>query len=91
MAPELFEVPMAQARELLADLSGRVGYRGERIIVTKHGKQVFALISIDDLRRLEKYEVLEAVNNRNQDELVSEEDILGEFGVKKETVTAAGI
>ncbi|MFE1325344.1 type II toxin-antitoxin system Phd/YefM family antitoxin [Streptomyces sp. NPDC058735] len=49
-----YEIPVTQARAELADLINRVVYAGERVVVTRHGKPLVALVSADDLRRLEE-------------------------------------
>ncbi|MGW0539061.1 type II toxin-antitoxin system Phd/YefM family antitoxin [Streptomyces griseoincarnatus] len=51
-----YEIPVTQARAELADLINRVVYGGERVVVTRHGKPLVALVSADDLRRLEETE-----------------------------------
>jgi len=48
------EVPVTQARAEFADLVNRVVYGGERIVVTRHGKAICALVSAADLERLER-------------------------------------
>ncbi|MEV6970021.1 type II toxin-antitoxin system Phd/YefM family antitoxin [Hamadaea sp. NPDC051192] len=47
------EVPVTQARAEFADLVNRVVYGGERVVVTRHGKPIVALVSAEDLDRLE--------------------------------------
>lgn len=47
------ELPVQAFRENLADHLERAAYRGERFVVTRNGKPRAALVSIDDLRRLE--------------------------------------
>jgi prevent-host-death family protein len=49
-----YEIPVTQARAELAELINRVVYGGERVVVTRHGKPLVALVSADDLRRLEE-------------------------------------
>lgn len=49
-----YEIPVTQARAELADLINRVVYGGERVVVTRHGKPLVALVSADDLARLEQ-------------------------------------
>ncbi|MBD9730285.1 type II toxin-antitoxin system Phd/YefM family antitoxin [Streptomyces sp. H28] len=51
-----YEIPVTQARAELADLTNRVVYGGERVVLTRHGKPLAALVSADDLRRLEELE-----------------------------------
>ncbi|MDQ1021299.1 type II toxin-antitoxin system Phd/YefM family antitoxin [Streptomyces afghaniensis] len=53
-----YEIPVTQARAELADLINRVVYGGERVVVTRHGKPLVALVSADDLRRLDESQEL---------------------------------
>ncbi|MEU8706936.1 type II toxin-antitoxin system Phd/YefM family antitoxin [Streptomyces sp. NPDC048565] len=48
-----YEIPVTQARAELAELINRVVYGGERVVVTRHGKPLVALVSAADLQRLE--------------------------------------
>lgn len=48
-----YEVPVTQARAEFADLVNRVAYGGERVVVTRHGKPIAALVPPSDLDRLE--------------------------------------
>jgi prevent-host-death family protein len=48
------EVPVTRARADLSDLVNRVAYGGERIALTRHGRPVAAIVSAEDLRRLEE-------------------------------------
>ncbi|MEV6960631.1 type II toxin-antitoxin system Phd/YefM family antitoxin [Streptomyces sp. NPDC051207] len=50
-----YEIPVTQARAELADLINRVVYGGERVVVTRHGKPLVALVSAADLDRLEEH------------------------------------
>ncbi|MER5895585.1 type II toxin-antitoxin system Phd/YefM family antitoxin [Streptomyces sp. NPDC001876] len=59
-----YEIPVTQARAELAELINRVVYGGERVVVTRHGKPLVALVSAADLQRLES------------DEAVAEEQIV---------------
>ena len=49
-------ISTSKAREFLADLITEVAFKGERVILTRHGKPVAALISADDLELFEKLE-----------------------------------
>ncbi|WP_328368891.1 type II toxin-antitoxin system Phd/YefM family antitoxin [Streptomyces sp. NBC_00457] len=51
-----YEIPVTQARAELADLINKVVYGGERVVVTRHGKPLVALVSAADLERLERLE-----------------------------------
>ncbi|WP_405392235.1 type II toxin-antitoxin system Phd/YefM family antitoxin [Streptomyces sp. NBC_01102] len=58
-----YEIPVTQARAELAELINRVVYGGERVVVTRHGQPLVALVSAADLQRLESDEV-EAVEEQ---------------------------
>lgn len=45
---------MTQARAELAELVSRVGYSGERIVLTRHGRALAALVPVEDLEALER-------------------------------------
>lgn len=47
-----------EAKTGLADILNRVAYRGERIIVERRGKPIAAVVSIEDLQRLEASEAV---------------------------------
>ena len=47
---------VTEAREQLAEITGRVRFAGERIVLQKHGKAVAALVSPSDLATLEALE-----------------------------------
>lgn len=51
-----YEIPVTQARAELADLINRVVYGNERVVVTRHGKPLVALVSAADLELLEAVE-----------------------------------
>ena len=40
-------IPVTEARPHLAELVARVEYRGERIVLTKHGRDVAMLVPIE--------------------------------------------
>ncbi|MET9150169.1 type II toxin-antitoxin system Phd/YefM family antitoxin [Streptomyces griseoflavus] len=63
-----YEIPVTQARAELADLINRVVYGGERVVVTRHGKPLVALVSADDLRRLEE---LQEPSERAEEQVIS--------------------
>ncbi|MEU6881084.1 type II toxin-antitoxin system Phd/YefM family antitoxin [Streptomyces sp. NPDC046712] len=60
-----YEIPVTQARAELADLINRVVYGNERVVVTRHGKPLVALVSAADLEKLE------AVQETVEDPVVS--------------------
>ena len=51
-----YEIPVTQARAEFADLVNRVVYGGERVVLTRHGKPLVALVPAADLDRLEDAE-----------------------------------
>ena len=60
-------LPISDAREQLADLGNRVALLGERVIIERRGKGLFALVSVEDLELLERLEDeidLEAIRAR---------------------------
>jgi prevent-host-death family protein len=50
------EVSVRTARQELAELINRAHYRGEHVIIMRHGKPVAALISIETLRAYQEAE-----------------------------------
>jgi prevent-host-death family protein len=47
-------VSTAEARQNLADLVNRVAYGKERIVLTRHGKEIAAIVPIEDLTLVQK-------------------------------------
>lgn len=47
---------VAEVREQLADMLNEVKYAKKRTVVTKHGRQVAAVVSVEDLQLLERIE-----------------------------------
>jgi len=45
---------VVELRQSLADVLNRAEYRGERIVIHRRGKDAAAIISIEDLRLLER-------------------------------------
>ena len=45
-------MPMTEARERLADVVIDVAFRNTRVILTRHGRPLAAVVSIEDLERL---------------------------------------
>lgn len=43
----------SQIKAQLSEFIGRVAYGRERVLVLRHGKPVAAMVSVEDLRRLE--------------------------------------
>jgi prevent-host-death family protein len=72
------EVPVTQARAELAELINRVVYGGERVVVTRHGKPLIALVSAADLRQLEEAET------------APEEQVISTISAVRPSVSATG-
>ena len=51
-------VTAKQLKESPAEVLGRVRYGNERVVITRHGKEVAAVVSIEDARLLERLEAL---------------------------------
>ncbi|MGK5695597.1 type II toxin-antitoxin system Phd/YefM family antitoxin [Streptomyces sp. URMC 128] len=76
-----YEIPVTQARAELADLINRVVYGGERVVVTRHGKPLVALVSADDLRRLDETQELAEP---------AEEQVISAVSTVREVASAPG-
>jgi len=50
------EFSFSDARSHLTDIANDVAYRGSRAVITRKGKKLFAIISIEDLETLEAIE-----------------------------------
>ena len=55
-------ITLSEARNNLAEAVNKVAYGGERVVLERHGKQVVAMISMEDLALFE--ELLEAHEDR---------------------------
>lgn len=51
--PKPTRVGTHEAKTRLSEYLNRVAYAGERVVVERHGKPLAALVSVDDLQRLE--------------------------------------
>jgi prevent-host-death family protein len=50
----MIRLPASQARDDFAEVLNRVAYKGDRIVLHRRGKDVAAVISIEDLKLLER-------------------------------------
>jgi prevent-host-death family protein len=50
------EISVGKAKENFSRLLNRVAFGNERIVVTSHGRKKVAIISLEDLQRLEQLE-----------------------------------
>jgi len=77
-------VPISEARDHLADLANRVSLRGERVVVGRRGKNLFALVPVEDVELLEQLEDrmdLETIRERLKEPTVSFERVKRELGL----------
>ena len=49
-------VSVSEARETFADLINRVAYRNERVLVTRRGRPIAAIVPIEQVEALERME-----------------------------------
>lgn len=59
------ELAVQDFRENLADHLERAAFKGERFVVTRNGKPRAALVSIEDLQRLEELDRAKAPKRRS--------------------------
>ncbi len=52
----MVRINSSEARQDFAEVINRAAYRGERIVLHRRGKDVAAIISLEDLRLLERLE-----------------------------------
>ena len=52
----MISISATDARANFQELINRAEYSGERIVIQRHGKDAVAIISLDDLKRLEAME-----------------------------------
>lgn len=76
-----YEIPVTRARAELAELINRVVYGSERVVVTRHGRPLVALVSAADLERLEALAApSEEPAEASEEEIVSTVSTLGSHG-----------
>lgn len=49
-------VSVSEARQDFAELVNRAAYRGERVLVSRRGRPIAAIVPIEDVEFLERYE-----------------------------------
>lgn len=52
--PPMKNVTTAEARKNLSELLSRAAYGGERFVVTRHGKELVAIVPVEDLNLLDR-------------------------------------
>ncbi|MFZ0122330.1 MAG: type II toxin-antitoxin system Phd/YefM family antitoxin [Pseudonocardiaceae bacterium] len=80
------ELPISEARDHLGEIVSKAEHAQERTVLTRHGRAVAAVISIEDLRELEAAED-EADLAAAQEALATPEqrvphrEVLAEYGI----------
>jgi prevent-host-death family protein len=81
-------IPIATARGELSDLVNRVAYGRERICLTRHGKDVACVVSLEEAElldlledRLDLSDALDALRELREQGPVSWDDLKTELGV----------
>ena len=82
----MVEIGVADIRANLAEVINRVAYGGERIILQRRGKQVLAVVSMEDLELLQSLEdqsdIKAALKARKEKGAVPLEKIKARLGMK---------
>jgi prevent-host-death family protein len=52
----MVRIPAVKIRDELADIVNRVAYGGERVVIVRRGRDAAAIVSMDDVMRLEELE-----------------------------------
>jgi prevent-host-death family protein len=81
-------ISSAEARKHLADLLNRAAYGKERFVVTRHGKELVAIVPAEDLKLLERLrqfasrkEIDAALHELDEADSVSWESLKSELGL----------
>lgn len=77
-------IPISKAREHLADLGNRVALRGERLVIERRGKNLFALVPMEDIELLERMEDerdLKAIRRGRKEPSIPFETLKKELGL----------
>ncbi len=78
------KIPISEAREHLADLGNKVALRGDRVVVRRRGKSLFALVPVEDVELLERMEDemdLDAIRSRLNESTKGFEEVKKELGL----------
>jgi prevent-host-death family protein len=88
MMTALPAISVADVRSSLADILNRVAYKKERMVITRHGKQLAAIVPIEDLEltgRLRRFvarkDVDRALRELDTGRARSWEHLRGELGL----------
>ena len=83
------DISLAELRAKLGDLVSRVSYKHDRVVITKHGKPVAALISASDMEKFQELEdwndiqaLRDGLKDAKKNGTVPLDTVLREFGLK---------
>ena len=83
------DISTGDARKNLAEILNRVAYAKERVVLTRHGRQVAALVPIEDLDLLTRLkhavrrkDVADAISEWERGDSVGWDDLKAELGLK---------
>ncbi|NOR83771.1 MAG: type II toxin-antitoxin system prevent-host-death family antitoxin [Ardenticatenales bacterium] len=82
-------VSVSDAKTSFSKLINRAAYGRERIVLTSHGQPKAALVSMDDLRRLEELEDAQAVSDALAEHERGETITLAELEAELSEATSA--
>ncbi|OLF06345.1 prevent-host-death protein [Actinophytocola xinjiangensis] len=81
------ELPISEARDHLGEVVAKAEHAHERVVLTRHGRAVAAVVSIEDLRALEAAEdaadllaAREAL--ASEERRVPHSEVLAELGIR---------
>ena len=81
-------MPITAARDALAEVVNRVAYSKERVCLTRHGKDVACVVSMEEARlldlieeRLDVVDALEALKELEEQGPVSWETLKADLGI----------
>ena len=84
------DITAAEARRNLTDIVNRVAYGKERVVLTRHGKRLCALVPIEDLSLMDKLremagrrDVADALAERVDGDSVAWDDLKRELGISE--------
>lgn len=82
------DISTADARRQLTELVNRVAYGKERVVITRHGKQLCALVPLEDLSFLDtlrelasRRDIGDALSERDAGNAVPWDDLKRELGL----------
>ena len=56
----MLEMSTVEARENFSDLINKAAYGNQRVVLTRRGKPLVAVVSLDDLDQLKSYQAIDA-------------------------------